>query len=154
MQREENRKLPLVTDLKGEFILTNCMSFCLYCDTLSLRFPPLFCVLYLFSNFSPSPILHLSLSTPRHSPFLPARSLFFLPVATSLTDVSRAVLCTDATNQAAHSSRVICVTDSWKRALSPLLCLHWQLPFHLIIAKQIRLELGQVTQWWINGRWL
>lgn len=46
----------------------------------------------------------------------------FLPVATSLTDVSGAALCIDATNQAAHSSRVICVTDSWKCALvsSPL----------------------------------
>ncbi len=161
--REKRIATPAQERLEGELILTNCMSFCLYCFTFFFLPLPLFSLSsttsicssqtspFCFPLLSPSPILRLSLSAPWHSLFSPACSLFFLPVATSLAGVSCAVSCTVATNQALHSSRVICVTESWKCALSPLLCLHWQPPLHFIITAQIRSELGQVTQCWING---
>lgn len=49
--RERRIETPTHERLVGGFILTNCMSFCLYCDTFSWRFPPRF-VSSIFSQIS------------------------------------------------------------------------------------------------------
>lgn len=147
--REKRIATPTQEKLEGELILTNWMSFCLYCYTFFfLPFHHFLVLKYLYLFFSIvcfplSSLLPISYRAPQSFntlalPFLAACSLFFLHVATSVANVSCAVSCTVATNQAPHSSRVICAAESWICALSPLLCLHWQPPLHFIIAQQIR----------------
>lgn len=100
--------------------MTNCMSFCLYCYT------------FVFSHLFSSSVLssdslsclwllsRTSIFQHPNTPFSCRLALFFsLPVTTSIADTSCAVSCTVATNQALHSSGVICVTQKWKCALFP-----------------------------------
>lgn len=117
-----------------------------------------FLVLIYSSQMSPSAFLYslwllscTSIFQHRRTPFSCLLVFFFFSsFATSLANVRCAVSCTIAANQVLHSSRVICVTENWKCAHAPLLCLHWQLHIHFIIDEQIRLERSQVTQCWIN----
>lgn len=105
MQREENRYSH--ARFKGEFILTNCTSFGLNCDTFYASFSPCF-VSCIFSKVLPvSQPAPQSLRSP-DALFPFTRVLIFLPVTSPPADVSPDCLvsCADATNQAAHSSRV------------------------------------------------
>lgn len=90
-------------------MLTNCMSFYLCrCTPPHVRFfPPNLT----FSKFPPSPVLYLSLSA------LSCLASLFSP-SPLLSTKSVALPCALMRgNQAAHSSRVICVPVSWKCAL-------------------------------------
>lgn len=94
MQREENRYSH--ARFKGEFILTNCTSFGLNCDTFYASFSPCF-VSCIFSKFLPvSQPAPRSLRSPTSS-FLSHVSLFFclspvLPPMSVLTVWSRVLM--------------------------------------------------------------
>lgn len=158
MQRDENSNSYSIPT-EGELILTNCMSFCLYCDIFfySLSGSHLFSssASFGFALFSPASILHLNFSTPWQSFFLLACFFFFLSPCRHFycqCQLCCLVYCCDKSSTPFISCH-LCYREVEMCSLSPLLCLHWQTPLHFIIGEQIRLELGQVTQCWINGEW-
>ena len=148
--------------------MTNCKSFCQYRGPFFLSSNSSTPLLFLFVILQPSPLFppasYLALQSlnttqslffffffsPTCSFIFPPRRHFSRPVSVVPSRASA------ATNQVPHSSRVISVTQSWKTCtLSPLLS-SVSADSHLSTPssdEQIRSELGQVTQWRMNGRW-
>lgn len=127
MQGEENRKSRKA----------------IYFEKLLVTFPIL---LHIFFALSFSLCLPSCTTIFQHSPFFPAHSV----LSPRHHLCCRCQLCClvywcDKSSNQTKASCVMQVTDSWKRALSPLLFLYWQPHPHFIIDEQIRLELGQVT---------
>lgn len=167
MQREENSNSSSRKSWRGVYFDKLYIILSVLLHIFLSAFPPcfLFPTTSIYSSqtsplFSPSPILHLHLSTPRHSLFLPCllSLLFFfffffylMPLLLPMSVVLSRALLRQIKRPIHLVSSVLRRTGNVRSLLSSV-----STDSHLSTlssGEQIRSELGQVTQWWINGRW-